>query len=236
MIKNLLLHVAIIGLIFFLATNEVVAVDTGACCLPGNSCIDNVTASECRSQDGIYQGDGSNCATVTCEAPTGACCLPNFTCMDNVTSAYCESQGGIYQGDGSNCAMVTCTTPTGACCLPGDACIDEVTASWCQSQGGVYQSDGTNCASITCGVCDCTPGNSNGDGAINVGDAVYMINYVFKSGPAPIPYDICSGDANWDCTCNVGDAVFIINYVFKGGPPPCDCPSWLSSCGPPLRK
>ena len=29
-------------------------------------------------------------------------------------------------------------------------------------------------------------GDANGDKATNVGDAVYIINYVFKSGPAPI--------------------------------------------------
>ena len=86
MSKNLLLHVAIIGLIFFLANNEVVAVVTGACCLPGNSCIDNVTASDCRSQNGTYQGDGSDCASVTCAEPTGACCLPGDACIDEVTT------------------------------------------------------------------------------------------------------------------------------------------------------
>ncbi|MCP4566944.1 MAG: hypothetical protein GY841_05120, partial [FCB group bacterium] len=29
-------------------------------------------------------------------------------------------------------------------------------------------------------------GDANSDGALNVGDAVYMINYVFKNGPAPV--------------------------------------------------
>ena len=61
-------------------------------------------------------------------------------------------------------------------------------------------------------------GDANGDGDCNVGDAVYLINYVFKGGPAPDPIE--SGDANWDGDVNVGDAVYIINYVFKGGPPP----------------
>jgi len=85
-------------------------------------------------------------------------------------------------------------------------------------------------------ICDCIPGDANNDGGINVGDAVYIIAYVFKGGPPPAPYPICSGDANCDCQCNVGDAVYLISYVFKGGPPPCDCLTWLSICGPPLRK
>ena len=85
-------------------------------------------------------------------------------------------------------------------------------------------------------VCNCIPGDANGDGPINLADAVYVINYIFKGGLPPIPYPICSGDANCDCTVNLADAVYLINYVFKGGPAPCDCQTWLSLCGPPLRK
>ena len=64
-------------------------------------------------------------------------------------------------------------------------------------------------------------GDANGDKMVNVGDAVYVINYVFKSGTPPDPIE--SGDANCDALCNVGDAVYLVNYVFKGGPPP-GCP------------
>jgi hypothetical protein len=84
--------------------------------------------------------------------------------------------------------------------------------------------------------CDCIPGDANNDEQINVGDAVYIIAYVFKGGPPPVPYAICSGDANCDCQCNVGDAVYLINYVFKGGPAPCSCEEWLIECGLPLRN
>jgi hypothetical protein len=90
---------------------------------------------------------------------------------------------------------------------------------------------------ITGGMdCDCIPGDANGDGQINIGDAVYIISYVFKGGPAPFPYATCSGDANCDCQCNIGDAVYLISFVFSGGPPPCACDEWLGLCGPPLRK
>jgi len=61
-------------------------------------------------------------------------------------------------------------------------------------------------------------GDANGDGDLNVGDAVYLINFVFKGGPAPDP--VCVGDANGDTDTNVGDAVYLINYVFKSGPAP----------------
>lgn len=71
------------------------------------------------------------------------------------------------------------------------------------------------------GNCD-NAGDANHDGGTNVGDAVYLINYVFKGGPAPPQLN--EADANNDCGTNVGDAVYLINYVFKGGPAPiCGC-------------
>jgi len=63
-------------------------------------------------------------------------------------------------------------------------------------------------------------GDANSDEAVNVSDAVYIINYVFAGGDPPDPIE--SGDANCDGTCNVSDAVWIINYVFTGGNDPCD--------------
>jgi hypothetical protein len=63
-------------------------------------------------------------------------------------------------------------------------------------------------------------GDANDDGDVNVADAVYIINFVFKGGPAPDPP--CVGDANGDDDVNVGDAVYLIAFVFSGGPPPVE--------------
>jgi hypothetical protein len=82
--------------------------------------------------------------------------------------------------------------------------------------------------------CGCIPGDANNDGSVNVGDAVYVIAYVFTGGPEPWPFATCSGDANCDCATNVGDAVYCISYVFQGGPPPCTCEEWVSYCGEPI--
>jgi len=64
-------------------------------------------------------------------------------------------------------------------------------------------------------------GDANTDGAVNVGDAVFIIHYVFSSGPGPYPY--LAGDVNSDGQPNVGDAVYLINFIFKGGLAP-ECP------------
>jgi len=73
-------------------------------------------------------------------------------------------------------------------------------------------------------ACASTCGDPNADEAVNLADAVYLINYVFKGGPAPNPS--CVADANGDDAVNLADAVYLINYIFKGGPTPVDpcCP------------
>ncbi len=74
---------------------------------------------------------------------------------------------------------------------------------------------------------DAVCGDSNGDGDVNVSDAVFLINYIFKGGPPPDP--LCSGDSNGDDGLNISDATYIIAYVFSGGPAPvegCCTPPW----------
>jgi len=70
---------------------------------------------------------------------------------------------------------------------------------------------------------DCLPclrGDVNCDGVINSADIVSLINYLFKSGPAPDPLEL--GYVNCgDDVINSADVVYLIDYLFKGGPPPC---------------
>jgi len=63
-------------------------------------------------------------------------------------------------------------------------------------------------------------GDVNVDSKVDVGDAVALINLVFRGGDGPNPAEI--SNANCDSDVNVGDIVYIINFVFKGGPA-CDC-------------
>lgn len=65
-------------------------------------------------------------------------------------------------------------------------------------------------------------GNANGDNIVDIGDVVYLINYLFVGGPAPVPVT-CGGDANSDGTVNISDVVYLINYLFIGGPEPQGC-------------
>jgi hypothetical protein len=70
-----------------------------------------------------------------------------------------------------------------------------------------------------CQSCKC--GDADGSGGFSIGDAVYIINYIFGGGPAPNP--LCLGDADGSGGISIGDAVYLINYIFGGGPAP-HCP------------
>jgi hypothetical protein len=64
------------------------------------------------------------------------------------------------------------------------------------------------------------PGDADGDGFCDVADAVYILNYIFAGGPAPVPLPL-SGDVDCSLTIDVNDVVWLLDYIFKGGPSPC---------------
>jgi len=81
-------------------------------------------------------------------------------------------------------------------------------------------SDGNDIGDACQHVC----GDASGERDINIGDAVYIITYIFKGGLAPDP--LCMADSDGDGLVNIADAVYLISFIFRGGPPavePC-CP------------
>ncbi|MBN1417382.1 MAG: tetratricopeptide repeat protein, partial [Planctomycetes bacterium] len=69
-------------------------------------------------------------------------------------------------------------------------------------------------------------GDANADGAINISDPVFNINYQFASGAAPSC--LKTADANDDGIVDLGDPIFELNYLFASGPVP---PAPLAECG-----
>lgn len=63
-------------------------------------------------------------------------------------------------------------------------------------------------------------GDASGDGVINSADVIWLLNYLYKGGPEPIPLE--AGDVNCDGVINSADVVYLLNYLYKNGPPPCD--------------
>jgi 4-amino-4-deoxy-L-arabinose transferase-like glycosyltransferase len=58
------------------------------------------------------------------------------------------------------------------------------------------------------------------DGVFDISDILFLLNYLFKNGPAPKPLQ--NANVNCDDTINIGDVVYLVNYVYKNGPPPCN--------------
>jgi hypothetical protein len=65
---------------------------------------------------------------------------------------------------------------------------------------------------------DC--GDMQPDGAVNIQDIVYLINYKFLIPPGPPPYNLVKADVNHDGMINVLDIVYLINYKFMVPPGP----------------
>jgi outer membrane protein assembly factor BamB len=61
-------------------------------------------------------------------------------------------------------------------------------------------------------------GDANADGVIDVGDILYLINFLFRSGPLPEPEE--AGDANCDGRVSISDVIYLVNYLFRDGNPP----------------
>ncbi len=61
-------------------------------------------------------------------------------------------------------------------------------------------------------------GDTNGDGVIDIGDVIYLINYLFTGTSAPDPLWV--GDCNCDGVLDIGDVIYLINYLFTGTSPP----------------
>jgi hypothetical protein len=53
---------------------------------------------------------------------------------------------------------------------------------------------------------------------VSLSDIVFLVNYIFTSGPAPEP--LFAGYANCDKRINLADAVSLVSYVFGEGPAP----------------
>ncbi|MGB8658078.1 MAG: SBBP repeat-containing protein [Candidatus Zixiibacteriota bacterium] len=106
---------------------------------------------------------------------------------------------------------------------PGDA-EDGASALVIDNSNNVYVTGGSNgyvagSDYATIKYFQALRGDANRDRVIDAGDVVYLINYLFKEGPAPMPV-LRVGDCTCDGVVNAGDVVYLINYLFKSGPPP----------------
>jgi Right handed beta helix region/Dockerin type I domain len=61
-------------------------------------------------------------------------------------------------------------------------------------------------------------GDVNNDNAVNIKDITYLINFLYRKGPAPVVTG--SGDVNGSGATNIQDISILINFIYFDGPRP----------------
>jgi hypothetical protein len=69
-------------------------------------------------------------------------------------------------------------------------------------------------------------GDSDANGSVNLTDAVFTLNHLFLSGPAPTCGN--AADSDDDGTLSITDGIYVLNHLFLGGPAP---PMPFPECG-----
>jgi hypothetical protein len=64
-------------------------------------------------------------------------------------------------------------------------------------------------------------GDGDMSGALTSSDIIKLVNYVFKSGPFPLPC-AAAGDVNCDTNVTSSDVIYLVNHIFKGDAAPCN--------------
>lgn len=89
-------------------------------------------------------------------------------------------------------------------------------ANFYSYSGGNFDAFLSKFGSLVCGDVD-------GNQIVTISDALYLINYIFSGGSAPM--SLVAADPNCTENVNISDVVYLINYISSGGAAPCAaCP------------
>lgn len=61
-------------------------------------------------------------------------------------------------------------------------------------------------------------GDANADGNVNLSDSIFILNWLFQGGPAPICLD--AADVNGDSKVDISDSDALLNYLYSSGQAP----------------
>ena len=211
----------------------------------GTDCDGNGLLDSCDLALGAIDCDG-NLVLDSCELDMNDCnangtldvCEPD--CNDNGTPDDCDIDLGIVPDCNANGNPDDCDLFFG---LSTD-CNGNLIPDECDLVTGVSEDCNMNGQSDTCDIdfgvsddinADGIPdecgtlyvrGDVNGDGAVDLTDAVFLLDYVATVGVEPGCF--LTADVNGDSNVNVADGVSIITFLAGTGPPP---PAPFPDCG-----
>jgi hypothetical protein len=58
-------------------------------------------------------------------------------------------------------------------------------------------------------------GDVNMTGTLTSSDVIFLVNYIFRSGPVPSPCE-AAGDVSCDAVVTTSDIIRLVNFIFKG--------------------
>ncbi len=156
--------------------------------------------------------------------------------MTNCILAFGTGGGAVSLGSGAKSAVLACTDIfgnvggdwtgdiAGQLGVNGNISSDPM---MCDTANGDYRLDGVSpCAEMnnTCLTllgafgtgCGYMCGDVSGDMRVNISDVVYLINFIFREGPAPENDQVA--DLNHDGGLDVADATVLVHFIFRSGP------------------
>ena len=89
---------------------------------------------------------------------------------------------------------------------------------------GVASQCNINCCQGIRGNVDQDPQNQ-----VDIGDVVYLVEFMFAAGPAPVCAPAANIDASADGAVDISDLVYFVEYMFSGGPTPSSCPTMFAA-------
>ncbi|MEE2889491.1 MAG: dockerin type I repeat-containing protein [Planctomycetota bacterium] len=131
-----------------------------------------------------------------------------------------ESYSAVFTFAGITCELYHSSPPaTGA--------VEDCSNGVDDDGDGLIDCDDPDCTAIcNPGGVEFRRGDVNSDGARNIADAIFMLGFLFTSGPAPACDD--AADVNDDGAVNIADAIYLLGFLFTGGP---DAPAPGDNCG-----
>jgi hypothetical protein len=73
-------------------------------------------------------------------------------------------------------------------------------------------------------------GDADGDGALNITDPIYLLNFLFLGGHGPGCLEAANADDRDGI--NITDSIYLLNFLFLGGPDPPSPGAVKKPCGP----
>lgn len=192
--------------------------------LNGDGHLDVASANSFANNTAVSFGDGAGSLSPVTLYPAGNLTLAidmgdidGDGDLDIVTSHYLSAEYIMWENNGAGVLTLRKSYPsssTGSCALlhdrDGDGDLDMSLVD--ETDDSLYLYSNICPIAIT--------GDVNLSGNLTSADIISLVNFVFKSGPDPLPC-ATSGDVNCSGSITSADVIYMVGHVFKAGPGPC---------------